>query len=327
MDHENSTVASQIPAERISVSISIPQQTVDFEVPALWSLGKVCGIASELSSSASNGHKLMFWTPHISKNMACMVLIWIVNTPQRRYRITTARRYCHGMLVGRIDPPPQPATTAFTRASSPDRSEADTSTNINAQGIDENLLPPALRGRTGPSKPPNRWILYRAAKSAELRADNPSMSASEISQVASLMWQAESAATKAKWEERAAEAREEHMRNTPEYAVAAGLRQRAAAERKRQRQQKKRQQEQQGDGDKVAKETAACTDSMATSDGGAASNSSSAEVLAATAHSPTPASPASDSDSTPVGSPRARHGWGSDELSLMLDAVEFSTLF
>nr|BAC65085.2 MAT1-1-3a [Pyricularia grisea]BAC65089.2 MAT1-1-3a [Pyricularia grisea]BAC65093.2 MAT1-1-3a [Pyricularia grisea] len=313
MDYENSIVASQMPAERISVSVSIPQQTVDFEVPALWSLGKVCGIASELS-----------------KNMACMVWIWVVCVPQKRYRITTARWNSSGLLVGRVDPPPQSATTASSQSSSFDGSEEDTNTNINANGIDENLLPPALRGRTGPSKPPNRWILYRAAKSAELRADNPSMNASEISQVASLMWQAESAATKAEWEERAAEAREEHMRNTPEYAVAAGLRQRAIAERRRQRQQKKKQQEQQkGDGDKVAKETSTSTESLVTTDVGAVSNhgSSSSEVPVTSPHSPTLLSPASDSDCTPVGSPRARHGWGSDALSLMLDAAEFSTLF
>lgn len=141
------------------------------------------------------------------------------------------------------------------------------------------------------------------------------------------MWQAESAKTKAEWEERAAEAREEHMRNTPEYAVAAGLRQRAAAERKRQRQQKKRQQEkQQGDGDKTAKETPTCTEGSATTDVGAV-NSSSSELVVPAATSPAPDSPASDSDSTPVGSPRPRHGWGSDGLSMMLDAAEFSTLF
>lgn len=147
------------------------------------------------------------------------------------------------------------------------------------------------------------------------------------------MWQAESAKTKAEWEERAAEAREEHMRNTPEYAVAAGLRQRAAAERKRQRQQKTRQQEkQQGDGYKTAKESPTCTEGSATTDVGAVTNnssssSSSSELVVPAATSPAPDSPASDSDSTPVGSPRPRHGWGSDGLSMMLDAAEFSTLF
>ncbi|KAH9436716.1 hypothetical protein MCOR02_000385 [Pyricularia oryzae] len=124
-------------------------------MPALWSPVKVCGIVSELS-----------------KNMACMVWIWVVCVPQKRYRITTARWNSSGLLVGRVDSPPQSATTASSQSSSFDGSEEDTNTNINANGIDENLLPPALRGRTGPSKPPNRWILYRAAKSAELRADN-----------------------------------------------------------------------------------------------------------------------------------------------------------
>ncbi|KAH9436715.1 hypothetical protein MCOR02_000384 [Pyricularia oryzae] len=66
---------------------------------------------------------------------------------------------------------------------------------------------------------------------------------------------------------------------------------------------KEAQEQQKGDGDKVAKETSTSTESLVTTDVGAVSNHGSSSTL------------------------ELAHGWGSDALSLMLDAAEFSTLF
>nr|BAE66606.1 MAT1-1-3b [Pyricularia grisea] len=88
MDYENSIVASQMPAERISVSVSIPQQTVDFEVPALWSLGKVCGIASEL--------RLTLLAPQLARTWPA----WFGSGSSAFLRSGTASRQLAGTPVG-----------------------------------------------------------------------------------------------------------------------------------------------------------------------------------------------------------------------------------
>lgn len=71
-------------------------------------------------------------------------------------------------------------------------------------------------------RPPNAWILFRKAKSKQLRETNPSMSVGEISAEASRQWRAMSDEDQGFYKQMAEEAKRQHMIQYPDYRYKPG---------------------------------------------------------------------------------------------------------